>query len=64
MENIVIGVGGLAASKKPGNVIKTYGLGSCVAMILIDLKMPSMLAAMPGLSPGAINRDKWNGWAG
>ena len=42
MRSIVIGVGGLYASNKPGDIIKTYALGSCVAMILTDLKTSAM----------------------
>lgn len=35
MGSIVVGVGGLAASNTPGNVIKTLALGSCVAVLLL-----------------------------
>ncbi len=33
MGQIVVGVGGIGLSKKPEDVIKTYALGSCVALI-------------------------------
>ena len=36
MENIIVGVGGLGVSNKANDVIKTFALGSCVAMILIN----------------------------
>ncbi|UZP69074.1 chemotaxis protein CheD [Desulfovibrio mangrovi] len=34
--NHIIGIGELAASAKPEAVLKTFGLGSCVALILYD----------------------------
>jgi chemotaxis protein CheD len=33
---MVLGVGDLGASAQPGAVIKTYALGSCVALIILD----------------------------
>ena len=36
MAEIVIGVGGLGASNTRGTTIKTYALGSCVAVVLLD----------------------------
>ncbi|PLX84982.1 MAG: chemotaxis protein CheD [Desulfuromonas sp.] len=38
MSNVVIGVGDLAASKTSGDVLKTYALGSCVAVVLLHPK--------------------------
>jgi len=40
--NIVIGVGDLAASKTPGAILKTFALGSCVAVILLDRRTRSV----------------------
>lgn len=42
MSIITIGLGGCAVSKQPGDIIKTYALGSCVAVITYD---PSMKIA-------------------
>lgn len=36
MSTIVLGVGDLAATAKLGDVIKTIGLGSCIAVIILD----------------------------
>lgn len=60
MKNIVIGVGGLAASKTQGDVIKTYALGSCVAMVLIDLKTNSMGMVHIALPSSEVNPQKSN----
>lgn len=35
MSNIIVGVGGLAASNKPGDTLKTIALGSCVGVIAL-----------------------------
>jgi len=39
MGTIVIGVGGIGVSNTPGDLIKTYALGSCVGLILLDTKV-------------------------
>lgn len=36
MRTLILGVGDLGASKTPGEEIKTFALGSCVALILYD----------------------------
>ena len=36
MSTILLGVGDLGASTQPGDIIKTIGLGSCVALIIMD----------------------------
>ena len=38
MPNIIVGIGGLAATNKPEDVLKTLGLGSCVAIVMVDPK--------------------------
>lgn len=35
---MVLGVGDLGASAQPGAIIKTYALGSCVAVMILDRK--------------------------
>jgi chemotaxis protein CheD len=44
MSTIILGVGGYTVSSKPGEQIKTMGLGSCVAMVIIARNID--LAAM------------------
>ncbi|MCB0281024.1 MAG: chemotaxis protein CheD [Calditrichae bacterium] len=39
MELINVGVGEIGVSNKPGTVVKTYALGSCVALIFIAPKL-------------------------
>ncbi|MEW6217911.1 MAG: chemotaxis protein CheD [Thermodesulfobacteriota bacterium] len=41
-DTIVIGVGELAASRTPGTVLKTFALGSCVAVVLLDPRTRSV----------------------
>ncbi|MCK5323210.1 MAG: chemotaxis protein CheD [Desulfobulbaceae bacterium] len=41
MKTIILGVGDIAVSNRPGVVLKTYGLGSCVAVIIVDRKARS-----------------------
>ncbi len=36
MSNLILGIGDLGASNAPGAVIKTFALGSCVAVVLLD----------------------------
>jgi chemotaxis protein CheD len=35
---MVLGVGDLGASAQPGAIVKTYALGSCIAVIILDKK--------------------------
>ncbi|MFH0925310.1 MAG: chemotaxis protein CheD [bacterium] len=36
MGNIIVGVGGIGVSNNPSDLIKTFALGSCVAIVVID----------------------------
>lgn len=38
MADLVIGIGEMAVSNSPEDTVKTYALGSCVALILLDPK--------------------------
>ncbi len=38
MSSIILGVGDLGATKEPGTSLKTFALGSCVALILLSPK--------------------------
>lgn len=38
MAAIVLGVGDIAVAKRPGDVLRTYALGSCVGVVLVDPK--------------------------
>lgn len=39
MAILTIGIGEWAVSQDPGDVIKTYALGSCVAVMIFDVKL-------------------------
>jgi chemotaxis protein CheD len=36
MKQVILGVGELGASREPGSVIKTFALGSCIAVVLFS----------------------------
>ncbi len=36
MSNLILGIGDLGASKNPDDTVKTYALGSCVAIVMLD----------------------------
>ncbi|WP_305045793.1 chemotaxis protein CheD [Geoalkalibacter sp.] len=38
MSNLILGIGDLGASKNPDDLVKTFALGSCVAVIMLDPK--------------------------
>ena len=42
MNVIYVGVGEYAASKTPGEIVKTLALGSCVAVVVLDIKNKSV----------------------
>jgi chemotaxis protein CheD len=39
MSNLTVGIGEWAVSKEPEDIIKTYALGSCIAVIILDAKL-------------------------
>ncbi len=50
LNNIMVGIGGLAVSNTPGKVIKTMALGSCVGVVVYEprLKVAGLLhVALP-----------------
>ncbi|MGE4291001.1 MAG: chemotaxis protein CheD [Desulfovibrio sp.] len=55
---ITLGVGDHGASRKPGDVIKTYALGSCVAIILLDPKTRTVGMAHIALPDSSIQPDR------
>lgn len=58
MAEIVIGVGGLGASNTKGTTIKTYALGSCVAVVLLDPQTRTVGMVHVALPDSAIRPDK------
>lgn len=58
MGEIVVGVGGLQASKSAGEMLKTYALGSCVALLLYDSKRKIAGMVHVALPSSAINKKR------
>ena len=55
MNVIYVGVGEYAASKTPGEIVKTLALGSCVAVIILDPKNKSVGLLHIALPESSIN---------
>ncbi len=58
MGQINVGIGELAVSKDPEEKIKTFGLGSCVAVIVLDPKARVVGLIHIALPDSSINLDK------
>lgn len=58
MKSIVLGVGDYAASSSPGECLKTYALGSCVAVIFLDADNRSIGMAHIALPESFVNPDR------
>jgi len=58
MSNIILGVGDYGASNSPGDIVKTFALGSCVAVILLDPATRCVGMVHVALPDSNINRDK------
>jgi chemotaxis protein CheD len=58
MSDIILGIGDYGASKNPGSMVKTYALGSCVAVTMYDpiLHLAGMVHV--ALPESKINRAK------
>ena len=58
MGAIVLGVGDVAATNTPGDSLKTYALGSCVAVILMDPRTRTVGMAHIALPDSGVNAAK------
>ncbi len=54
----ILGIGDLAVSNAPGEVLKTYALGSCVALILYDKKKKIAGMVHIALPTSRVNQQK------
>jgi len=54
MANVVIGIGDIAASNNSGDQIRTHALGSCVAIIMMDIKTRTVAMAHVALPESSI----------
>lgn len=57
MRNIILGIGDLKISNKPGDIIKTFALGSCVAVIVLAPKTRTVGMAHVALPKSADHCD-------
>lgn len=55
---IILGVGDIGATKTPGATLKTFALGSCVAVILLDPKIRAVGMAHLALPKSATNPER------
>lgn len=58
MGQIILGVGDYGASNNPGDEVKTFALGSCVSLILLDPKTRTVGMAHIALPDSSINKAK------
>ncbi len=58
MNVIYVGVGEYAASKTPGQIVKTLALGSCVAVVILDVKNKSVGLLHVALPESSINKKR------
>lgn len=55
---IMLGVGDLGASNKPGDIIKTMALGSCIAVIMLDPTTRTVGMVHVALPDSSVNTSK------
>ncbi len=58
MGQIILGVGDYGASNRPGEEVKTFALGSCVSVILLDPKTRTVGMVHVALPESTINKAK------
>lgn len=58
MSQIILGIGDLGATNTPGTEVKTFALGSCVAVILLDPKTHTIGMVHVALPDSKVNPDK------
>ncbi len=58
MSEIIIGIGELQISNDPNSVLKTFALGSCVAIIIYDEKTKTGGMVHIALSDSKVNEEK------
>ena len=58
MGQIILGVGDYGASNKPGEDVKTFALGSCVSVVLLDPKTRTIGMVHVALPESSINKAK------
>jgi chemotaxis protein CheD len=61
---MVLGVGDLGASAQPGAIVKTYALGSCIAVVVLDKKTRCVGMVHVALPDSATSPEKAKGLPG
>jgi chemotaxis protein CheD len=58
MSDIILGIGDFGASNTPGSSVKTFALGSCVAVVLLDPRNRAVGMVHIALPDSSINEAK------
>jgi len=58
MSNLILGVGEFGASKNPSDIVKTFALGSCVAVVLMCPRTRTVGMVHVALPESKINPEK------
>jgi chemotaxis protein CheD len=58
MKDIILGIGDFGASSTPGSSVKTFALGSCVAVVILDPKNRVVGMVHIALPDSSINEAK------
>lgn len=58
MANIIVGIGGIGLSNNSGDIVKTYALGSCVALIFLAPKIHAVGMAHIALPDSSLGNGK------
>jgi chemotaxis protein CheD len=58
MKTIMVGIGGIAVSNKPGEILKTMGLGSCVGILAVSVQKKVVGMAHIALSDSNMSLEK------
>ena len=58
MNVIYVGVGEYATSKRPGEIVKTLALGSCVAVVVLDPKNKAVGLLHVAFPESSINKKR------
>jgi len=56
MADIIVGIGEMAVSRSPGDILKTFALGSCVAVILLAPQKKSVGLVHVALPDSNLNK--------
>lgn len=58
MAEIVLGIGGIGATNTKGSILKTYALGSCIAVVILDPQTRTVGMVHVALPDSSIKPEK------